>query len=65
MAQVNQIEEDTVTENGMEDVDIVDEHGNLSTVKRKRIVFGKLKCVHPASSPPAEYSAKDIGYTTC
>ena len=45
--QVNQIEDDTVTENGMEDVDVVDEHGNLSTVKRKRIVFGKLKCVQP------------------
>lgn len=26
---------------------MVDEHGNLSTIKRKRIVFGKLKCVHP------------------
>ena len=44
--QVNQIEDDTVTENGMEDVDVVDEHGNLSTVKRKRIVFGKLKCAY-------------------
>ena len=41
--QVNQIEDDTATENGLEDVDVEDEHGNLSTVKRKRIVFGKLK----------------------
>ena len=24
--------------------EVEDEHGNLSTVKRKRIVFGKLKC---------------------
>lgn len=41
--QVNQIEDDTATENGLEDTDVEDEHGNLSTVKRKRIVFGKLK----------------------
>ena len=41
---MNQLEDDTITENGLEDAEVADEHGNLSNVKRKRIVFGKLKC---------------------
>ena len=38
---------------GFVNEEVEDEHGNLSTVKRKRIVFGKLKCEgSPGSREP-------------
>jgi hypothetical protein len=42
--QVNQLGDDEVEGDGFVNEEVEDEHGNLSTVKRKRIVFGKLKC---------------------
>ena len=42
--QVNQLGDDEVEGDGFVNEEVEDEHGNLSTVKRKKIVFGKLKC---------------------
>ena len=47
--QGNQLGDDEVEGDGFVNEEIEDEHGNLSTVKRKRIVFGKLKCGCPSS----------------
>ena len=44
---MNQLGDDEVEGDGFVNEEVEDEHGNLSTVKRKRIVFGRLKCGYP------------------
>ena len=55
--QVNQLADDEVEGDGFVNEEVEDEHGNLSTVKRKRIVFGKLKC----GRPPGSHEPKVFG----